>query len=353
MKITKISARELDIGLSAQWQKIQNTNPDLVNPYFCFEYTQAVAAAKDNVYIGVMEKNNKVIGFFPWEQKSKDIIGQVGGILSDYQGAIIAPHHDWKVETLLTAYGINIWEFDHLLLTQKPQIKHPFFYIDYSPVMDLSHGYENYLKEKESSGSKRLSQFQRKARKFEREIGEIRVDLYSKDNAAFEKVIEWKNEQCLRSGVPEFLKWGWTRAMLEHIWHTNNPNFSGMLTVLSTDKEIIAAHFGMRSESVCHWWFPAYNHAYSKYSPGGILLLKLAEAVAREGLNTIDLGKGDDIYKPSFATGKIPLIEGSVMRPSITSTKRLLRTGLNHFIRHSSVMAPTRGVLRKIKRLSI
>lgn len=348
MKITKISARELDSGLCAQWQTIQNSNPDLVNPYFCFEYTQAVAAAKDNVYVGILEEDNKIVGFFPWEQKSKDVIGPIGGRLSDYQGAIVAPHFEWNVEPLLTAYGINVWEFDHLLLSQKPRPQHPFFFTGDSIVMDLSAGYENYLKTKKTSGSKHVFKLKRKERKFEREIGKIRFDLYSKDNAAFEKVIQWKSEQCFRTGVPEFLKWDWAQAMLENIWHTNNPNFSGMLTVMSTDKEIIAAHFGMRSKSVCHFWFPVYNRTYSKYTPGGILLLKCAEAIAGEGLNAIDLGKGDDAYKFSFATGKIPLVEGSVIRPSITSAKRLLRMSLRHFARYSSVTAPARSVRKKI-----
>jgi len=350
MKITKISARELDSGLCARWQTIQDSNPDLATPYFCFEYTQAVAAARDNVYVGVLEDNNTIIGFFPWEQKSRDVIGPVGGRLSDYQGAIIPPQQQWNVEALMKAYGIKVWEFDHLLSSQKPQARHSVVYPAHSAFIDLSAGFASYLQKKKSSGSKHLVKLQRLERKFEKEVGEVRFDLYAKDNTAFDKVIEWKSAQCVRTGLPEFLKWNWVRVLLEHIRHTGNQNFSGMLTVLSTDKEIIAAHFGMRSQSVCHWWFPVYNRAYSKYSPGGILLLKFAEAAAMEGLRIVDLGKGDEMYKSGFATGKNPLVEGCVVRPSITGARGLLKISLEHFIRHSSVMAPARKIRKEIKR---
>jgi len=350
MKISAIPAREMDKTLQQRWQEIQASNPALANPYFCVEYTEAVAAVRDDVFVGIMEEDNRVVGFFPFQRKSKKIAGPVGGRLSDYQGVIISPEQEWSVEDLMQGCDLNIWDFDHLLAVQEPLQKHHQHH-DVSPIMDLSGGFENYLKIKKESGSKRLAQFQRKARKFERDEGELRLDLYSDSHDAFQQVIDWKREQCSRTGVVDFLSWGWTTDLLKNIWQQNTEQFAGMLSVLYQEDKIIAAHFGMRSKHVCHWWFPTYNYQYSKYSPGGLLLLKLAEAVAEENIEVIDLGKGDDAYKPSFATAEIALAEGSVMLPSLATSVRKARTASGTFLRHSSLALPVRAPLKAAKKL--
>ncbi len=350
MKISAIPANELDEALHQRWQEIQAENPALANPYFCVDYTQAVAAVRDDVFVGIMEEANHVIGFFPFQRKSKSIAGPVGGRLSDYQGVIVAPGQEWNAEELMRGCGLKIWDFDHLLAAQAPFEKY-HRKKDASPVMDLTGGFEAYLKRKKETGSKRLAQFQRKYRKFEREIGELRMELYSDSEEAFQQVIAWKREQCRRTGVVDFLAWDWTVGMLREIWQKRSENFVGMLSVLYHQDEIIAAHFGMRSRDVCHWWFPTYNNQYSRYSPGGLLLLKLAEMVAEDGITLLDLGKGDDAYKPSFATSEIMLAEGSVMLPSLVTSMRRAQTVSEEFLRHSPLALPVRAPVKAVKKL--
>ena len=350
MKITKISANELDKSLETRWRELQSANPDLANPYFCVEYTHSVAAARDDVYVAIIEQDNEVVGFFPYQSYNGKVAEPVGGRLSDYQGVIGGQGRSWDYEAILDACRLKIWDFDHLLASQAPaRIYREVEAV--SPIMDLSDGFEAYLAQRKKSGAKRLEQFKRKARKFEREVGKLHIDVYSRNEAAFQQVIEWKNAQCRSTGVPEFLNWGWTSEMLREIWQRKSHRFAGMLTIIRVDEKIIAGHFGMRSDSVCHWWFPTYNHAFGKYSPGGILLLKLAEAVAAEGLATIDLGKGDDSYKPSFASDAIPLLEGSILRPSVRATFRKVKTESDRFLHTSPLTQPLRATLRGAKSL--
>ena len=348
MKITKISANELDKSLETRWRELQAGNSDLTNPYFSVEYTHCVAAARDDVYVAIIEQDNEIVGFFPYQSRNNKVAEPAGGRLSDYQGVIGLQGKQWDYESILDACGLKIWDFDHLLAAQAPaRIYRKVEAV--SPTMDLSGGYEEYLIQRKKSGAKRLEQFKRKARKFEREVGELQVDVYSRNEAAFQQVVEWKNAQCRSTGVPEFLNWGWTSEMLREIWQRKSPQFAGMLTILRVDDRIIAGHFGMRSESVCHWWFPTYNHQFGKYSPGGILLLKLAEAVAAEGIAAIDLGKGEDSYKPSFASGSVALLEGAVLRPSVRASLRQIRTGSDQFLHHSPITEPLRATVRGAK----
>ncbi|HID82978.1 MAG TPA: GNAT family N-acetyltransferase [Chromatiales bacterium] len=350
MKISAIPAREMDKTLQQRWQEIQASNPALANPYFCVEYTEAVAAVRDDVFVGIMEEDNRVVGFFPFQRKSKKIAGPVGGRLSDYQGVIISPEQEWSVEDLMQGCDLNIWDFDHLLAAQQP-LESFYEKIASSPVMNLAEGFERYVQIKRESGSKKIKQLQGLWRKFERDIGEFRLELYSENSAAFQQVIQWKHEQCLRTGVVDFMSWGWTTGMLEQIWKKRSDNFAGMLSVLYHEDEIIAAHMGMRSATVCHWWFPGYNHSFSKFSPGGLLLLKVAEEIAGQGIISIDLGKGDDAYKSWFTTGSIALAEGSVMLPSITTSLRKAQTASDTFLRHSPLALPVRAPLKAAKKL--
>ena len=56
----------------------------------------------------------------------------------------------------------------------------------------------------------------------------------------------------------------------------------------------------MRSGGVLHVWFPTYDPALAKYSPGLVLWLELARAAADLGLWQFDLGKGQERYKTSL-----------------------------------------------------
>jgi CelD/BcsL family acetyltransferase involved in cellulose biosynthesis len=75
----------------------------------------------------------------------------------------------------------------------------------------------------------------------------------------------------------------------------------------------------MRSRSVLHWWFPAYDPELGRYSPGIILLLRLAETLRGAGVGggTLDLGKGDAAYKSALMTHAAELREGRVAMPSL------------------------------------
>jgi CelD/BcsL family acetyltransferase involved in cellulose biosynthesis len=349
MKITRLRASELDLTLAQRWRSLSQADPSLASPYFCLDYVQAVAQVRDDVFVAVVENDGAVQGFFPFQCPSRKVAAPVGGRLSDCHGFIGAAHVPGLDATaLMRAAGIDIWDFDHVPAAQQLFAAHATRH-DESPIMDVSQGYDRYLEQRKAAGAQRVAQMLRKARKFEREVGALRFEADCRDRRAFEQTVQWKREQCLRTGVPDFLSWGWTVELLERIWAADQPGFAGRLSVLWHDDVILAAHFGMRSHSVWHWWFPGYNAGYSDHSPGGILLLRVAEAAAQAGMSHVDLGKGEDAYKRSFATGSIPLIEGAVLVPSLTSTWRRTREASRGFLRDSPVMSPARTAYRQLR----
>ncbi len=74
-----------------------------------------------------------------------------------------------------------------------------------------------------------------------------------------------------------------------------------------------------------HYWFPAYEPAFAKFSVGIILLLRMLEAAAAQDVCTLDLGKGESQYKQRLMTGSIALSEGLARVPSIWGTASTVR----------------------------
>lgn len=326
MKISIIPGKSLTPEHLLLWSHFQQANPDLASPYFCPEFTSAVAAVRDDVWVGLLEEAGEIVGFFPFERGKLPIGRPVGYALCDYQGLIVKPGLNWDAAELLRGCGLSIWNFNNLIASQLPF--QPFHKLKTaSLIIDLSGGYEAYLSEQRAN-SNWIQQASRKMRKFEREVGTLRFETHVADTSLLQLMIGWKSEQYAQLGTFDRFKIEWMVRLISRLHLTQSETFAGMLSVLYVGDEVAALHFGMRSQSVWHYWFPSYNHQFQQYSPGLILLLKMIECAEDLGIRTIDLGKGDESYKQRVSNGAIPLAEGSVEIPSLISTARWFRRKL-------------------------
>lgn len=322
MKISIISGKSLTPEHILLWSHFQQANPALANPFFCPEFTSAVAAVRDDVWVGILEEAGGIVGFFPFERGKLPIGRPVGYLLCDYQGLIVKPGLNWDVAELLRGCGLSIWNFDNLIA----QLPFQFFHKlkTESLIIDLSSGYKAYESEQRAN-SNWIQQASRKMRKFEREVGTLRFETHVADTSLLQLMMDWKSEQYAQLGTFDRFKIEWMVRLISRLHVTQSETFAGMLSVLYVGDEVAALHFGMRSQSVWHYWFPSYNHRFQQYSPGLILLLKMIESAEDLGIQTIDLGKGGENYKQRVSNGTIPLAEGSVELPSLISTARWFR----------------------------
>jgi CelD/BcsL family acetyltransferase involved in cellulose biosynthesis len=348
MHISLITAAQLDAPLQARWRALQADPPALQSPYFTPEFTLAVAAVRDDVRIAVMEQDQRVVGFFPFQTRWGMGL-PVGGCLSDHHGVVCAPGTTWHWPALLRAARLTSWRFDHLPREQAP----PGANIGpcESPGLDLSQGMATYLVGRRAQGVRRLAELDRKARKLAREVGPLRLEAHTCDLQVLQTVIRLKSQQCRRTGTPDFFAQRWVRALVEQICALQGPHFSGRLSALYAGDHLVGAHLGMRSARVWHWWFPVYDSSFAAYSPGGLLLLRVAQAAADQGHALLDLGKGDDPYKRSFADCSLPLAQGWVARPSITSGWLAALTGARQWLRTCALVQPLRPLVRRMRRL--
>jgi CelD/BcsL family acetyltransferase involved in cellulose biosynthesis len=105
----------------------------------------------------------------------------------------------------------------------------------------------------------------------------------------------------------------WTSKLLRNLI-TGNAALTGMISALWHGDAPVAISYRLRSFHVAHEWFIAYNQHFSTYSPGMILMLKVLESAADQGITRLHLGSGDQRFKESLASGTVPVGVGTIER---------------------------------------
>ncbi len=344
MRIHAVKACDLSVEQLQAWSEIQDCDATLASPFFRPEFTTLAASVWDRVLVGVIEEQGIPVGFFPFERHFMGISQPIAPMVSDCQGAIVRHGVNWNAQQLLEGCGISSMKFNHLIASQSAWgIGHTR--LGRSLTIDLSDGYEAYVKNREEAGSV-LKRLERQYRQFEREAGPIRIDLDVRDGAALEWVIREKPRQCVDKGYTDILSVPSIRRFMERIHATHTTNFSGMLSVVYAGGEIAAAHMGMRSQSLWHYWFPVYDEKFSKYSPGLLLLVRMAQAANGLGIRHIDLGKGESVYKNRLSNSGYDLTEARFAQNDFRSVAAIALGKLRDSARRSAWSGPLKRLYR-------
>jgi CelD/BcsL family acetyltransferase involved in cellulose biosynthesis len=326
MVITVVPADELTPDQIAAWNALQRSQPGLESPFFRPEFTQIVASARPDASVAVIDDGSVSVGFFPFQRARRSGL-PIGGRLSDYHGLVARSHTTVHPKELLKACRLTRWEFDGLVMGQ-PWFApfHRRFRSSY--VLDLSGGLDGYAAQRRAAGSDAVKDIRAQARRLERELGPLRFQASVDDARMLELLIAWKSEQYRRTGAVDVFAFRWALDVVRRAYAESSNDFAGELSALYVDGEAVALHLGLRAGSVLHSWFPAYDVAHARYSPGLVLLLHLVEGAAAMGIGTIDLGKGDAPYKRRLANGTVALAVGTVevspLRAAAANAARLV-----------------------------
>jgi CelD/BcsL family acetyltransferase involved in cellulose biosynthesis len=279
----------------------------------------AVARARNDIEVAILEENGQPIGFFPYQRVAPLVAQSVGAPLNDYQGVITSPEQRFDPLVLLKGAHLSRLDFDHLIAAQMPFV--PFHKsLATSPYLDLSRGFNAYAASRPRGSRTPFDRLSTLEHRLAREVGPIRFEAQVADMALLEQTMRWKSAQYLRSGqtaADDLFADPRMRAILHEIHAVQRNHFAGMLSVLWAGDTLVAVHFGMRSRQVWHYWFPAYDVAFAQYSPGLLLLWHMTQVCESLGIRTLDLGKVNTLYKDRFMSATFPLAEGSVVLPDV------------------------------------
>jgi Protein involved in cellulose biosynthesis (CelD) len=328
VRCTSVRPAELGSTELALWREYAQRGPR--NPFLSPEYAQAVGEVRDAARVLVAEDAGQICGFLAIEQHGR-IARPIGSGLSDCEGWALAPAASVPGGAALRSAGLIGWDFDTLLDEQVPAGAYRVRR-ERSPIIAMPDGYEAYLETVRARSKKWLSSMFRKQRKLEREVGEVRFEFASTDDAALRALMRWKSGQYAQLGEWDRFADPGIVALVSGLMKLRSSSCSGALSVLWAGDVPVAAHAGLHSSSVLSWWFPAYDPAYGKYSPGILVLLHLLEGAAAHGIGVVDLGRGKHEYKDATKTGELVVVTGSVDAPGVGAlprrVKRVARAGV-------------------------
>lgn len=306
------------------WNDFRSQTPSLASPYFSLAFTEVMARRRSDTRIAILHRNGTIDGFLPLHLSRLGVARPIGGPLGDHHG-LITSTPDLDVEAALAGTGFGLFAYHGALADQASFARSSSGPAEISWVSDLSGGYESFLDDCAREDAKAMRNIRARQRKLA-EMGDdvvFRIDDRRPD--AFRAVIETKREQYRRTKALDVFAAGWARQAIEDLFDSDMPELSGMLSTVEINGRLAAAHFGMRSERVLHYWFPVYWPEFSKLGPGLTLYLEIARHLETQGVDQIHLGPGDYDFKRRLSNAGFGVVTGRLERPSIAHA--LVQTG--------------------------
>lgn len=311
MVVRVIEEDSLTDAQRACWSEIQETCEEFSSPFFRPEFAELVAATRSDAAVAVLELNGESVGFLPFQKAGRGAGQPIGAPLSDMQGVVTRPDTEWNVLEVIRGANLSTWHFDHQLASQA-QFAPYQAYVEDSPYMDLSKGFDAFCAERRAAGTRAIAQAQRKRRKLEREKGTLHFEWQSDSESILHTLIDWKRKQLDRHNYYDLFCEEWVQTLIASVCRTRTRQFEGVLSTLRAGEDLVAVHLGVRSGGVLACWIPTYNPDYSRYSPGAVLHLDLAMEAAHRRVHRIELRRGENQLKVGFRSGGVPVSVGSV-----------------------------------------
>jgi CelD/BcsL family acetyltransferase involved in cellulose biosynthesis len=324
------------------WLDIQERTGLYESPYFRPEFAQAVASVRDDVEVAILNQDGQTVGFFPFQRGKLNLGKPLGGKLSDYHGPLLRHTAELDAFDLLRACRLAAWDFDHLVSPSLSFASHVVS-LDKSPQLDLAEGFAAFAQRRRDAGSDTIHRQGQKIRKLAREVGPLNFTFDApNDTEAFELLKTWKSAQYVRTGLTDVFAFPWTLALLTHLREHQSGDFAVPLSVLRAGSKVAAVSLSLSSRGLLHSWFTAYNPELASYSPGMTHFIRLAEESPSLGIRKIDLGRGEERYKWSLASGSVEVAEGSITSPSLAIWLRNRWRSTRDLVRNSRLKETVR-----------
>jgi len=340
---------ELGASEITAWQAMQRATPAIANPFLSPEFTLAVGRFQPGARVAVLVDGQSTVGFFPFERRrlgfSVPICGWPGSLC---QGLVHVPGVEWDARELLRQCQLSAWQFDHLVASQQPFVPYHAV-VAPSPAIDLSDGFASYYAKIQAKSPRFCKDLIRRGRRLGRDAGDLRFVINSCDTSSMRTLMVWKSEQYRRIGAIDRFDRPWIVGLLDALHATRSEHVSSVLSFLYSGETPIAAQFGLRSGGLFAGWFTAYDHRFSKYSPGLLQTMRLTEGLAAVGVRTIDMGKGPENYKQKLKCRDFLRAEGIVSRGSVLAATHRARSTSSQWaartlFQHPHLYHATRGV---------
>lgn len=303
LEIEVLRPSELSAQRVARWGELQAADIVLDSPFLSPNWARAVERAQGqgahDFRVVVASEGGRDLGFLPLRTGAITAM-PVGAPMCDYQGVIAEAGAEIDPKALIRAAGVQRYDFSCMLESQSAFAPYARGR-DLIHVIDLAEGYEAYEAQRKAAGSGVLKDCDKKRRKAEREVGEVRFTAVSRSRTDFDKLVAWKSHQFQTTGQTDIFKKGWTRRLIQDLFESRDPDCGATLFTLHFGDELAAVHLHMHGRRTFHAWLIAHDDAYERYSPGILLFQDILKWMDGSPYQRMDLGPGDYRYKRSLA----------------------------------------------------
>jgi CelD/BcsL family acetyltransferase involved in cellulose biosynthesis len=292
-----------------RWRQWLYQDADLPpSPFLTAEYAEHAHAIVPGGEVARIERGGSTVGFWAFQRRG-GAIQPLGAPLTDYQGVVSSPEVASDIGTLIGAAGANRYCFTGLNLPGPPRGQ----VVNRTPMIaDLRGGFEAYYARRSKLFRKYFNDKRRLIRQFEGEIGPATFTWHDDDPLALKWLLDRKRAQFRETAQYDIFSCGWTERLLRRLVDVRTPRFGGSISTMRAQGKLIAAVYTLRAGPACHIWFPAYDPAHGRFSPGALSMLNLLRLAADEGVEFVDFGLEGDQYKRYFAEPRRLVYEGCI-----------------------------------------
>ncbi|TWU01907.1 GNAT family N-acetyltransferase [Neorhodopirellula pilleata] len=289
------------------------------HPFFSPRFASAVQAARGDVLVAVAFSGPvsdacssdaaDAIGFLPFHRIGR--IGlPVGRFLNDAQNVIglASERIDWS--QWMRACDVAAFELHAIIQAEASWISDYRLQEVKAFRADFEGDSPAFLRRLERE-HRTIGKQGQKTRKLEREFGPLRLEIDCRCPDVLEQAITWKRAQYQRTHILDLFLPDWTRRLIQVLHEPGmlagtqscdsmsfaDESLRGLLSVLRAGDHVVAAHIGMIERGQLHYWFPTYDPAFSRCSPGTALFTEIVRAATLHGIDGIDMGYGEQPYK--------------------------------------------------------
>jgi CelD/BcsL family acetyltransferase involved in cellulose biosynthesis len=311
LQVEIVRVDQLTLADRVLWRAMTDANPDLASPYFRFEFTDIAGRISPDAAVAILSRDGRTVGYFPHQRRGA-AIQPLGAPMNDYHGVIAMPGEAPPLETVAALLGaprlnVSAWvgpsgvgEPRETLMTITPE-----------------EGFDAWYAERRQTWGKYFKDKERARRSLETEHGAIRVEYGLRDAQLLDHLIALKSDQYTRTGRHDIFACGWTRDLLHALMADRRDDFGASMAALWTGDRLAAIEYSLHAGDRYHFWFPAYEPAVARCSPGILLTMDTMKLGCADGFRVYDFGFGGEGYKKYFCNATQGVREAVVLKPGI------------------------------------
>ena len=296
-----------------QWQvyaDLRNARDIYDNPFFDPDFARLVGEVREDTRIGFASDAKGVFAVWPMHIRPGNWARPIGSPFSDWNGPILAENVELLPQEILAGFDVSGFTTNGFL--PQSQSPNPSMTRVGANMSDLSRGCDTFLAEQQKHWPKHFKKMRRIYRNIDRDFSEMRFEWDDRSDDTYQRLIELKREQYVRTGFFDVLKAPWVQALFDRLRRFEGPRLRARMLSIYFDGRLAASEFNLQSDTVLHGWITAFDQQFKSYSPGHVLLQETLRRVCADGIRFYDSGPGLDEYKRHYSNIQMPIDAGVV-----------------------------------------